>query len=115
MRTWSADPAVVRARRSRGWAARALACESKYDEMVRHRCILLAIALTLALAATALAQYGGPRRPFHEYPNTPYDGRFTFARIKYQTAPNGYWYGGWPGWGHGYPLSEHNLMSIMQE
>src|SRR3954453_3903744 len=82
---------------------------------VPHRRILLTAVLTVALAATALAQYGGPRRPFHEYPNTPYDGRFTFARIKYQTAPNGYWYGGWPGWGHGYPLSEHNLMSIMQE
>ena len=32
--------------------------------------ILLTVALTLALAATALAQYGGARGPFHEYPNT---------------------------------------------
>ena len=31
--------------------------------------ILLTVALTLALAATALAQYGGPRGPFDEYPN----------------------------------------------
>jgi Domain of unknown function (DUF4159) len=89
--------------------------EWKYDGRVRHRRILLTVALALALAATALAQYGGPRGPFHEYPNIPYDGRFTFARIKYQTAPGGYWYGGWPGWGHGYPLSEQNLMSIMRE
>jgi hypothetical protein len=43
------------------------------------------------------------------------DGRFTFARIRYQTAPGGYWCGGWPGWGHGYPLSEQNLMSIMHD
>src|ERR1041384_6486973 len=77
--------------------------------------MLLALVLTVALAATALAQYGGPRGPVHESPNVPYDGRFTFVRIKYQTAPGGNWYGGWPAWGHGYPLSEQNLMNIMSE
>jgi hypothetical protein len=35
--------------------------------------------------------------------------------VKYTTAPGGYWYGGWPAWGHGYPLSEQNLMRIMNE
>ena len=82
---------------------------------MRQRRSLLTVLLTLALASTALAQSGGPRGPFHEYPNIPYDGGFTFVRIKYQTAPQGYWYGGWPAWGHGYPLSEQNLMSIMHE
>jgi hypothetical protein len=33
-------------------------------------------------AVTALAQFGGPRGPFHERPNIPYDGRFTFVRVK---------------------------------
>src|SRR6185295_5031191 len=80
----------------------------EYDGRVPHRRTLLTVVLTLALAATALAQYGGPRGPFHEYPNIPYDGRFTFVRIRYQTAPGGDWYGGWPAWGHGYPLSEQN-------
>jgi hypothetical protein len=87
----------------------------EYDRAVRHRSLLLSVVLTLALAVTALAQYGGPRGPFHEYPNVPYDGRFTFVRIKYQTAPRGYWYGGWPAWGHGYPLSEQNLMRIVND
>jgi hypothetical protein len=77
--------------------------------------VLAAATLILATAAAALAQYGGPRGPFYEPPNIPYDGRFTFARVKYQTAPGGYWYGGWPAWGHGYPLSEQNLMNIMNE
>jgi hypothetical protein len=77
--------------------------------------VVTAVALILATAAGAIAQYGGPRGPFHEYPNIPYDGRFTFARIKYTTAPGGFWYGGWPAWGHGYPLSEQNLMNIMNE
>ena len=35
--------------------------------------------------------------------------------MKYTTAPGGYWYGGWPAWGHGYPLAEQNLMNIMNE
>jgi hypothetical protein len=47
--------------------------------------------------------------------NVPYDGRFTFARIKYQTAPGGYWYQGMPSWSHGYPISEDNLLRIMNE
>ena len=62
-----------------------------------------------------MAQFGGPRGPFHERPNISYDGRFTFVRVKYTTAPGGFWYGGWPAWGHGYPLAEQNLMSIMNE
>ena len=48
-------------------------------------------------------------------PNVQYDGKFTFVRITYQTAPGGYWYGGWPAWAHGYPLAEQNLMRIMNE
>jgi hypothetical protein len=69
----------------------------------------------LLVAVSALAQFGGPRGPFHERPNVAYDGRFTFVRLKYTTAPGGYWYGGWPAWGHGYPISEQNLMNIMNE
>ena len=82
---------------------------------MRRRRILLAVVLTLALAATALGQYGGPRGPFHEYPNIPYDGRFTFVRVRYETAPGGYWAGGRPSWIHGYPIAERNLMKIMNE
>ena len=76
---------------------------------------LLAIGGLLVAAAAAIAQFGFARGPFHEYPNIPYDGRFTFVRLKYTTAPGGYWYGGWPAWGHGYPLAEQNLMRIMNE
>jgi len=81
---------------------------------VRPR-VLTAAGAILLMAGAALAQYGGPRGPFHQYPNIPYDGRFTFVRLKYTHGPGGNWYGGWPAWGHGYPLSEQNLMRIMQE
>src|SRR6185436_12779317 len=74
----------------------------------------------MLIVVSALAQgreFGGfgPRGPFHVYPNIHYDGRFTFVRVSYDTAPGGYWYGGWPAWGHGYPIAEQNLMNIMNE
>ena len=77
--------------------------------------VLLGVAGGVAIAVSAFAQFGGPRGPFRERPNIAYDGQFTFVRLKYTTAPGGYWYGGWPAWGHGYPISEQNLMNIMNE
>src|SRR6267142_7176039 len=82
--------------------------------------ILVALLLSMA-AAAALAQrrfddfggYGYDRVPAIH--NIPYDGRFTFVRIKYDTAPGGYWAGGRPSWIHGYPLAEENLMRIMDD
>ena len=82
---------------------------------------VLVAAFVLLLAGGAFAQrgfrgFGGPPRgPFHVRPNTSYDGRFTFVRVNYETAPGGYWYGGWPAWAHGYPIAEQNLMKIMNE
>jgi hypothetical protein len=80
---------------------------------------LTVIALTLILDGVALAQRGGfggfGGGPFSAGPNIPYDGRFTFVRIRYETAPGGYWAGGRPSWIHGYPIAEQNLMKIMNE
>src|SRR5450755_1954346 len=94
---------VVRPRQTLGWR------------------VLAGAGLGLLVATMALAQgrgfggFGGPRGLFHMRPNTRYDGRFTFVRLNYTTAPGGYWYGGWPAWAHGYPLAEQNLMKIMNE
>lgn len=46
-------------------------------------------------------------------PNVPYNGRFAFVRVKYDTLPGGFWYRGQPAWSHGYPTAENNLMSIL--
>lgn len=46
--------------------------------------------------------------------NLPYDGRFTFVRVTYDTLPGGYWYRGQPAWSHGYPTAEENLMQILE-
>ena len=51
-------------------------------------------SLILGLSVAALAQrrrgfggFGGSRMLRGQLPNTPYDGRFTFVRINYDTAP----------------------------
>jgi hypothetical protein len=86
----------------------------------RWTSVLVGAALVGVTAATAVAQrrgfggFGG-RGPVHIEPNVRYDGRFTFVRVNYTTAPGGYWYGGLPAWAHGYPLAEQNLMKIMNE
>src|SRR6185436_8554453 len=82
-----------------------------------RRTLLLAAGVLLFLSSLALAQrrfFGGEGRDV-DVQNVPYDGRFTFARLKYTTAPGGYWYQGLPAWAHGYPLSEDNLLRIMNE
>jgi hypothetical protein len=89
---------------------------------VARRALRLAAALVLAVAAAAFAQrrfddfgFGGYRGRDPVIHNAPYDGQFTFVRIKYDTAPGGYWAGGRPSWVHGYPLAEENLMRIMND
>jgi len=75
----------------------------------------------LALLATTLAFAQGRRfggfdllRPAQQAEaGIPYDGRFTFVRLTYETAPGGYWYRGQPAWMHGHPTAERNLMRIM--
>ena len=65
-----------------------------------------------------MSQLGGDANGFYTPPdwkgNPPYDGRFTFARIKYRGY--GYWSGReGPGWSHDYPDAEVHLMKIMRE
>ena len=93
---------------------------------------ILTTCVALALCAAAVDTDAQVRRPngrdfqryfgnagdFYEPPdfrgNTPYDGRFTFVRIKYRgfkhmSGPEG------PGWAHDYPWGETNLMKILRD
>src|SRR5881392_1593871 len=90
---------------------------------MRRRWIFGAVAVAvLVMATAALAQrgrdrFGGGfgRQRVPTIKNTPYDGRFTFVRMNYESTPDGYWYGGTPAWAHGYPVAEQNLVQIMNE
>ena len=86
---------------------------------------VLAAGLIVCLAGgVALAQRGGRgRRPQLDVEiqgNTPYDGRFTFIRLRYGT-PIGYGrYGSWIGdgglpWSHDYPDGEVHFSKILEE
>jgi hypothetical protein len=77
--------------------------------------LMLLTLLSVIASAFAQGQFWsapGPEPPVH---NVPYDGRFTFARLRYTTGPGGYYYHGLPAWAHGYAGAEHNLMHIMGE
>jgi hypothetical protein len=73
--------------------------------------------LTMAVLCCALSVAAMAQRRFYarngSAPNIPYDGRFTFVRVRYESSPAGYW--AYPTWRHGYPIAEQNLMHIMKD
>jgi hypothetical protein len=87
--------------------------------MFPARRLVSALLVLVCLTVTASAQRRrGWRRgpaPEPEVRNLPYDGRFTFARLKFTTGPGGYYYMGLPAWAHGYPRAEDNLSRILGE
>lgn len=88
-----------------------------YAAIVRR--VLATLALLLAASGLVLAQrwprgFDALRAPLSADSKVPYDGRFAFVRVTYETLPGGYWYRGQPAWSHGYPESERNLMQIIQ-
>ena len=62
-----------------------------------RRVITIGLLLVLATAGAAVAQFGFERERFgaryDPLPNIPYDGRFTFARVRYHPSAGGYWPG----------------------
>ena len=88
-----------------------------------------ALLIGLALAVTTVAAVAGvatatPQRPgggrFQDSPqveyqgNTPYDGRFVFIRLRYNTGFGGRSRGG-PQWSHDYPRGEVHFAKILKE
>ena len=81
------------------------------------------LGLAVSLAATRLESQEQQGRfatePYH--PNVPYDGRFTFVRIRYKPLGEmdfgGFGRGGRPDpkWDHDYPKSERHFMKILAE
>jgi len=83
----------------------------------RHAVAGLVIAAALVCGTVVAAQLQSLEglAPEPKIQNIPYDGKFTFARIRYMTGPGGYYYRGLPAWAHGFPTAERNLMRIMNE
>ena len=77
--------------------------KGRYSVNKRRRAGMV-LVLLVCRASVATAQRG---RFFYGWDesvqNIPYDGRFTFVRVRYTPAPGGNWAGGRPSWVHGYP------------
>ena len=76
---------------------------------MRHVRLLSVAATTVALLVTAFVTPGWAQRwriPIE--PNASYDGRFTFARIRYTEYRSA-------GWAFDYPTMERNLMLMMEQ
>jgi hypothetical protein len=67
----------------------------------------LGLVLLLAGVGLAEAQRGGCQDRYRIDPNTPFDGRFIFARIRYTYVDNGWWFD--------YPCTEQNFAAILTE
>jgi hypothetical protein len=78
----------------------------------RGRVATLLVVLTITAAS---AQYGAPGQPYQT--DVPYDGRFTFVRLRWGGDFGGYGRRGGFGsaWNHDFPRAEHHLSMIMRE
>ncbi|MGH7720864.1 MAG: DUF4159 domain-containing protein [Gemmatimonadaceae bacterium] len=86
---------------------------------MRRRSSLAIPALLILSTSVAPAQgreREGGREANYAANNVPYDGRFTFARIRFNTAGSGgpFWRQDLK-WDHDYPRGERNLMRILSE
>jgi hypothetical protein len=86
--------------------------------MRRAALVLLALLLAAGVASAQRGRlddfagfFGSTVTPAK---NVPYDGKFAFVRLTYDTLPGGYWYRNQPAWSHGYPTSENNLIAILR-
>ncbi len=80
-----------------------------------RRILLAALALLLTGTATLVAQRGS-RNSTEVAPSVPYDGRFTFVRVRF--GPEGDMDYGMrfdPKWNHDYPRAERNFTRILNE
>ena len=78
----------------------------------RALAIILLVATTLAHAADV------PAPPDVPYENAPYNGKFTFARVKFRPSewgPGRYEWGLDLKWNHDYPRADQHFMKILRE
>jgi hypothetical protein len=79
-----------------------------------------ALALTAVIASAQQRGWPQDHVPYcyepSECPRAPYDGRFTFVRVYFESRGGGRFRGGpEPQWHHDRPNAERNLSSIMRE
>jgi hypothetical protein len=74
------------------------------------------VAVLMLLPTFAQSQFGGRNRQAQTFAeNTPYDGRFTFVRIRYTLPDYGSGFRQDIKWGHDYPRGERHFTKIVSE
>jgi hypothetical protein len=76
------------------------------------------LALTLLVGSTLGYTADVPAPPDVPYENAPYNGRFTFARVKFrpsQWGPGRYEWGLDLKWNHDYPRADEHFLKILRE
>src|SRR4051812_10007299 len=121
-RTGAEDQGDPRSSGAKGQAVRRLAAAGRAATRAAAITPIIAtvvLASVLSSGTSALAQRrggfcgGGRRGAVPIAPNTPYDGRFTFVRVRYG-ADYGVASQGLP-WSHDYPAGEQHFMKIINE
>lgn len=80
--------------------------------MIARRVALLATVLALPSPVAAQRR---DQTSLDNIPRTPYDGRFTFVRIKYAVPPGGFGFRGDIPWSHDYARAERHFTRILSE
>ena len=76
------------------------------------------LAFTLVAAAAVAQMSDIPAPPEVPYENAPYNGKFTFARVKFRPSewgPGRYEWGLDLKWNHDYPRADEHFMKILRE
>ena len=83
----------------------------------RAYCGVLAVLIVAAgTASVGQEWFERGRSPAQDAGYEPYDGRVTFARIRYAMGFGGYGRrGGEPPWAHDYPIADTHMMRILNE
>jgi hypothetical protein len=77
-----------------------------------------AVVMALLAVGAAAQMSDVPAPPDVPYENSPYNGKFTFARVKFRPSewgPGRYEWGLDLKWNHDYPRAEQHLMKILRE
>ncbi len=74
--------------------------------------LLAAVTLAGAVAASALDT---PEPQFRRSYTVPYDGKFTFTRVRYSAGPRSWRGFGGAAWAHDYPMADLNMQTMLNE
>lgn len=67
--------------------------------------------------APPAATHGSALLPSQDFGNLPYNGAYTFVRVRFNSfrGGGGFGRGGGPGWAHDYPYADENFIRILDE